>query len=143
MGCVLMSFFGKIGKGIRTYRNAKESITNFPEKLIRSYVGSNPKLEMADHIAIYIGYFHHGIYVGNDMVIHFSKDTGIGRVSITSLSEFKQNKVFEKRYSLLRCSRQTAVNKAYSKLGETGYDLIFNNCEHFVVWCRGSDKRDG
>ena len=26
--------------------------------------------------------------------------------------------------------------RACSRLGEHEYDLIFNNCEHFAIWCR-------
>lgn len=28
------------------------------------------------------------------------------------------------------------VKRAYSRLGETSYDLISNNCEHFAIWCK-------
>jgi len=29
-----------------------------------------------------------------------------------------------------------SLKRAKSKLGQTGYDLIKNNCEHFALWCR-------
>ena len=29
-----------------------------------------------------------------------------------------------------------AVSRARSRLGERKYNLIYNNCEHFVVWCK-------
>lgn len=31
---------------------------------------------------------------------------------------------------------EETVRRAESKLGEHEYDLLFNNCEHFAVWCK-------
>jgi hypothetical protein len=28
------------------------------------------------------------------------------------------------------------LRRAKSRLGESSYNLVFNNCEHFVVWCK-------
>lgn len=33
-------------------------------------------------------------------------------------------------------SPEETVARARSLIGETQYDLIFNNCEHFAVWCK-------
>ena len=33
-------------------------------------------------------------------------------------------------------SAEETVRRAESKLGETGYSLLFNNCEHFAMWCK-------
>lgn len=33
-------------------------------------------------------------------------------------------------------SPQETVNRAYSRLGETAYNLFTNNCEHFAIWCK-------
>lgn len=27
------------------------------------------------------------------------------------------------------------MDRAYSRLGEAHYSTLFNNCEHFVLWC--------
>ena len=37
-------------------------------------------------------------------------------------------------------SGDEAVRRARSKLGEGGYNLALNNCEHFAVWCRTGVK---
>ena len=37
-------------------------------------------------------------------------------------------------------SGDEAVMRARSKLGEGGYNLAFNNCEHFAVWCKTGIK---
>lgn len=31
---------------------------------------------------------------------------------------------------------EETVERAYSRLGENKYDLVFNNCEHFAIWCK-------
>lgn len=33
-------------------------------------------------------------------------------------------------------SGKETVQRAYSRLGENKYSLIFNNCEHFALWCK-------
>lgn len=33
-------------------------------------------------------------------------------------------------------SAAETVKRAKSKLGEADYHLVFNNCEHFAVWCK-------
>ena len=33
-------------------------------------------------------------------------------------------------------SPEETVERAESQLGREGYNLVFNNCEHFAVWCK-------
>ena len=33
-------------------------------------------------------------------------------------------------------SAEETVERARSRLGEEKYDLFFNNCEHFAIWCK-------
>lgn len=33
-------------------------------------------------------------------------------------------------------SPEDTINRAKSRLGEEKYDLVKNNCEHFVMWCK-------
>ena len=37
-------------------------------------------------------------------------------------------------------SGEETVARARSKLGEGGYNLALNNCEHFAVWCKTGVK---
>ena len=37
-------------------------------------------------------------------------------------------------------SGDEAVERARSRIGQGGYNLAFNNCEHFAVWCRTGVK---
>jgi hypothetical protein len=33
-------------------------------------------------------------------------------------------------------SEEAVMERAESRLGEFAFDLVFNNCEHFVTWCK-------
>jgi hypothetical protein len=35
----------------------------------------------------------------------------------------------------IRPNPDKVVARARSMLGQSGYDLIFNNCQHFATWC--------
>ncbi|WP_296826834.1 lecithin retinol acyltransferase family protein [uncultured Megasphaera sp.] len=103
-----------------------------------------------DHIRVkrYDGlYAHHGIYVSDEEVIHF---TGTGddsvldwsqcRVIKTSLARFLAGGTLEvKDYTDDEFSDLYAVEQIvqYARfcLGDSGYHLIFNNCEHFANAC--------
>ncbi|GMK40548.1 hypothetical protein PCCS19_36040 [Paenibacillus sp. CCS19] len=132
-----LSFLSEaIKKTAITAFNAIESVQTAPIRAGHAFLGSDPVLEKGDHIMVYCGYMHHGLYIGNNMVIHYTKPSGKGRIQIDSLETFKNGKSIEKRQSNLRRSRDAAVSRAYSRLGEAEYNLIFKNCEHFVNWCR-------
>lgn len=75
-----------------------------------------------------IGYTHHGLYLVNNQVIHYQG----GEVRINSLDEFKKNCELRVIDSIELYSKDEIINRAYSIIGEKGYNLIFNNCEHFV-----------
>lgn len=94
-----------------------------------------------DHLRIERGaYTHHGIYVGNGNVVHYSQ--GYDKVPEIREVKFKDFAGMSKVYivpqeeSPLRFTPQEAVKRAYSRLGERNYNLIYNNCENFVRWCR-------
>lgn len=98
-------------------------------------------LKMGDHIYADYGHcFHHGIYCGDDSVIHYI-DGKIVRHN--SLSRFaKKQRIRVKRHR--RYFSQTRVlRRAKRRLGERKYNLAFNNCEHFASWCKtGNPKSD-
>jgi predicted secreted protein len=107
---------------------------------------SNKKPAMGDQIRVQRNlYSHHGIYIGNDRVIQFGSTTGEldpskAMVIETSLDEFLKGGVLEvAEYSEedLKKKRkpEEVVEYAKAHLGDTGYDLINNNCEHFSNEC--------
>ena len=98
-------------------------------------------------------YQHYGIYSGNDRVIHYAAENGdFGsdvRVRETSLEQFAKgwkyrvlkpndNHCKEKRFS-----KEDTICRARSRKGEKAYNLLFNNCEHFALWCEtGKNKSE-
>ena len=80
-----------------------------------------------------IGYTHHGIYVGNDTVVHYLNEEGI---TTASLKEFSLgNLIWVRRHRNARYSGEECAERAWSRVGEDNYNLVFNNCEHFATWC--------
>lgn len=86
--------------------------------------------------------YHHGIYVGDDQVVHFygtSKKYDC-QVRLIRVREFERLAAHEKQavkvlHTQRRLSRTETQERALSQLGKSGYNLITNNCEHFANWC--------
>lgn len=97
-------------------------------------------MEKGDHIFVKryepFKFTHHGIYVGNDEVIHFCKDQGVGIISKTGLSDFAKGENVEIHEQKANYSPYEIVQRAESKLGQKEYNCLFNNCEQFANWCR-------
>jgi hypothetical protein len=85
------------------------------------------------------GYEHHGIYVGNGMVIHyagFAKSLHRGPVEEISIEQFAAGREVSIRLNpTAKYVGLEAVRRARSRLGEDRYRLLTNNCEHFCSWC--------
>jgi hypothetical protein len=97
-------------------------------------------MNRGDHlVSPRLGYEHHGLYVGFDQVIHysgFSEAFDKGSIEITTLEEFTQgNSCRIMNHLVCIYDAEERVERAFSKLGEDSYNMIFNNCEHFVNWC--------
>lgn len=106
------------------------------------------KPEKGSHIRVNRGlYFHHGVYIGDGQVIHFTGrdedsvlDWSKPEVIETDLNYFLKDGVLEvKEYNDEELKDLYPVNHivAYAKacLGDKGYNLVFNNCEHFANTC--------
>jgi hypothetical protein len=87
-----------------------------------------------------LGYTHHGIYVGDDKVVHYSglaDGLHAGPIEVTTLEAFAAGrKVSVRRYKESAYDGDSAAQRAYSRLGEDRYDVHANNCEHFCTWVR-------
>lgn len=92
-----------------------------------------------------VGYSHHGIYIGNEEVIHYSgfaDSERTGPVEIISLEEFHSGSGYKiKKHPNKKYKRKESVKRAKSRLGEDLYSLFNNNCEHFVNWCIEGDHK--
>lgn len=97
-------------------------------------------------------YYHHGIYVDDEHVIHFASNTpghetdpSYASVCETTLENFLKGGVLEVRvYDEEEQKKvrkpQDVVSYAYSKIGVKGYNIITNNCEHFSNECAFGTK---
>ena len=93
-------------------------------------------------------YFHYAVYVGNGCIIHYASDTGdwgehiyiheaplkefTHDIPVIKICTFPEDSTLP-GYHLY--SAEETVERAKSRLGEEKYDLFFNNCEHFAIWC--------
>jgi hypothetical protein len=83
-------------------------------------------------------YTHHGLYIGNNQVIHYSgladgKESG--PIEIVTLEEFHNGNGFTiQEHPNAKYSADEAIKRAKSRLGEDSYSISGNNCEHFVTW---------
>jgi hypothetical protein len=100
-----------------------------------------------DHIRVWRpvpGFWHHGVHTGERSLIHYSGEIGrkvnasICRVSEENFLNGSPGEVVRHEHSL---SRGEVVDRAESRLGETGYNLALNNCEHSANWCKEGDGR--
>ncbi|MFI3155026.1 MAG: lecithin retinol acyltransferase family protein [Methylococcaceae bacterium] len=97
-------------------------------------------MNIGDHLVTHrTGYSHHGIYIGNEQVIHYSgfvNGYSNGEISIASFNEFANgHEIFVKEHSFRRYDGEESVERAFQRLGEDWYNVLLNNCEHFVTWC--------
>lgn len=98
-------------------------------------------------ISVRRGYTHHGIYIGNGQVVHYSgfaRGWSAGPVEEVSLNDFAQGHAVSARaYANPRYDADEIVERARSRLAENTYHLLTNNCEHFCEWCvRGTSRSE-
>ena len=87
-------------------------------------------------------YHHYGIFVSEDRIIQFGlpddpqRPSEQVKVLTTDIDTFLQGGELEvaKRTARMRSPKQI-VAAAEARIGEGGYDILHNNCEHFVNEC--------
>lgn len=96
-------------------------------------------------------YYHYGICVAPDKMIHFATPNGDGFddpsaaiVCETDLSSFAaENFVecleLERDERKFAFSAEDTAKRAISALGESGYNVLTNNCKHFANRCLYGD----
>jgi hypothetical protein len=91
------------------------------------------------------GYLHHGIYVGDGKVVHYSGlGNGLlsGSVEETSFAGFGRGRpIWIKSHAPSRFEPREVIRRARSRVGEDSYRLFTNNCEHFCEWCLRGEPR--
>lgn len=105
---------------------------------------SKRKPNYSDQIRVNRGlYYHYGIYESDEVVYQFASPKGAeispetATINTISLEEFLKGGELEVRdYTLEelkeRKKPEEIIEYAKNHLGEMGYDLINNNCEHFA-----------
>ena len=102
------------------------------------------ELKAGDHIYIFLDepilYEHHGIYAGNNRVIHFQN--WIIETSLKAFAHGSVVRVAPRNYNYMgsmipaRYKGNDVVKRAQSKLGTGLYNLEKYNDEHFASWCK-------
>lgn len=91
------------------------------------------------------GYVHHGIYVGDGKVIHYaglSRGFRFGPVEEVTLRDFARDRsVWVRSHANPRFDCDEIIQRARSRMGESGYRILSNNCEHFCEWCIRGEGR--
>ncbi|MFP4499723.1 MAG: lecithin retinol acyltransferase family protein [Candidatus Hydrogenedentota bacterium] len=99
-------------------------------------------MALGDHIRVkrWRGfYYHHGIDMGDGTVVHLSGEplrVHLACVCQVPMEEFQDGGVIEV-VPHEEADREPAavVAEALAHVGECGYDLWKNNCEHFATYC--------
>jgi hypothetical protein len=87
-----------------------------------------------------IGFWHYGVSVGDDRVVHFHhgiRDSDM-RILEVPLSEFAgagDGNVSVVQCDSLEVSEVVSRARGCASSGFGRYDLASNNCEHFARWC--------
>lgn len=88
------------------------------------------------------GYEHHAVSVGHGMVVHFTKVLGPFNpkqdpsiIECTTVEDFAQGGEVRVRPHPDALPTNEILRRAYEKLGQSGWRLFSNNCEHFATWC--------
>lgn len=102
----------------------------------------NNSFSLGDHLRSPRGaYWHHGIYIGAGLVVHFAgdarKDTSSASIRIGTIEEFCDgHPISVVRYATATLRPELAVENALSMVGRKGYSLVSRNCEHLAVWAK-------
>jgi hypothetical protein len=110
----------------------------WPHRKARSLEeGEEPALG-AHLVTPWMGYAHHGIYVGGGNVIHYGAlmyDIIRKPVEEVTLASFAGGRaVFVISHAEACLDPAETIRRARSRLGEKNYRLLTNNCEHFCEW---------
>lgn len=127
-----------IGEGMEKLNNLQDSLANpldAQEKKpdAKGLLEARRCFQKGDHIAVDRElYSHHAIYDGEGGVVEY--DDFI--VKTASLEQFAQGAKIYRVQETAAYEPDEIMERAYSRMGEQEYHLLFNNCENFATWCR-------
>ncbi len=91
---------------------------------------------------------HHAIDSGDGTAVHFSDGDGgiagpgfradqfvISQVEIDRLTNLGRQRVHIVQHAMIDAHVDEIVQRAMSQVGRRGYNLLYDNCEHFARWC--------
>ena len=101
------------------------------------------------HIRVKTGsFYHHGIFIGNGEVVQFGlpldvyRDPSEIRILRSPIQDFCPSETsfievyrFSKKELKQKQSDEEIVRTALAHVGEGGYNIFTNNCEHFANFC--------
>ena len=85
-------------------------------------------------------FMHHGIDLGDGTVAHYLEGEQILRSSLDDFTSGENPRVIDHAEA---DPTGLTLRRAMSRIGEQRYNLLFNNCEHFAVWCKTGQHRSG
>ena len=97
-----------------------------------------------------IVYEHWAVYVGDNKIVHYKKVGEVGKIVHEDIDSYisgcfvlfrrpkngKMGIVNRIVHESPHFSGKQVAERALSKVGMTGYNLLFKNCEHFAKWCK-------
>ncbi len=104
-------------------------------------------LNPGDHIYVKrrgLLYSHHGIYVGNGKVVHYTgaeKEKKDPLVINTTIEGFLKGGRLRRHDYRKRLSYSETLTLIKKHISENSYSLPFNNCEHFATYCATGKKK--
>ncbi|HLA70404.1 MAG TPA: lecithin retinol acyltransferase family protein [Steroidobacteraceae bacterium] len=119
--------------------NSSSSIAQgWPQRKARLLDKDEVPASGAHLVTPWMGYAHHGIYVGDGKVVHYGAlmydiiRKPVEEVSLAAFAGGRAVFVIEHAESCLDAAE--VVARARSRIGEKKYRLLTNNCEHFCEW---------
>ena len=109
-------------------------------KLIDLYPGAHIRIKVNS-------FYHHAIYIGNGEVVQFglpfdisnnNKDVKVLRSPLSDFckpDDFIEVYCYSKKELKQKFKDEEIINNALSHVGEGGYNILKNNCEHFANLC--------
>ena len=93
-----------------------------------------------DHLIVQRGWYsHHAVDLGDGYVVQYGRGVSDGAsasVQVSSSERFAKGRPIEILESPTLYDADEIALRALSCVGEQEYHVLWNNCEHFVNWCR-------